>query len=1157
MFARFFIDRPIFAAVLSILVTLGGVVGLARLPVALYPDITPPTIEVSTNYPGAHCRTLADTVAAPIEESVNGVEGMMYMTSTSGNDGTYALTVTFKPGTDLNIAQVLVQSRVNTATPKLPAEVRRRGVTVKKKSAGVLMIVNLTSPDKSRPDLYLSNYATIQLRDELARLDGIGDIVFLGQRDYSMRVWINPYKLAARGLKPADVTRAIEQQNAQVAAGQIGQPPVPTGQAFQFTINTLGRLAEPKQFEEMILKADDEGRSVRMKDVTDKIELGATAYDQTCTLDGNPSIALSIYQLPGSNAINVAAAVKKKMAELQTRFPTGLEYQIVYDTTPFIEESVREVFLTLRDAVILVALVMLVFLQSWRSALVPLAAVPVAIVGTFGAMALLGYSLNTLTLFGLVLAVGIVVDDAIVVVEAVEYHIARGLSPKDATVLAMEQVAGPVIAVGLVLAAVFVPCVFITGIIGQFYRQFAVTIAISTLLSTFNSLTLSPALCALLLRSHGHAGGDRPRRRWTRHLLIPLSFAAAAYFLLAPHIRPLVEGALPSAMGAGVRAELAGVVAAVAGAGLGVLVSLFFNRLFELFTAGYSRVVRVLLWVAPVVLLGYAALTGMTWHLLTTTPVGFIPPQDKGYLLLTLDLPPSASLSATETTVKAVEAAVRQLPGVRHTVAVAGQAALLGGNAANAATVYVMLDPFEDRRDPDRSAEALRTKVKAVCEARAPNAAVTVNGAPPVDGLGATGGFRIMIEDREATDPSGAGLQRVGAAVTDAADAAEKKAADGTGEAPQVKEVSAGFRADAPWLELFIDRPALESSKVSLDDVRKVLQTSFGSEYVNDFNRFGRTWQVNVQADQRFRDEARDLRRLTVPNRDGQMVPLSAFFKARDVLGPVLVIRHNLHPVSPVTASPADGVSSGDALAALEKLTNDRLEQGQKTEWTELALLQLESGDTALWAFVLSVLLVFLVLAAQYESWALPLAVILVVPMCLLSAAVGVRLAGLDINIFTQIGFVVLVGLASKNAILIVEFAKQRREAGASPREATLDACRLRLRPIIMTSVAFILGVVPLVLSEGAGAEMRHTLGTAVFAGMIGVTAFGIFLTPVFFFVITWLVDAVRGVKPDEPVALVADEPRSAPAHLVVKPSANGVHDPATAARRPTPAEVR
>ncbi len=1146
MFARFFIDRPIFAAVLSILVTLGGVVGLARLPVALYPDITPPTIEVSTNYPGAHCRTLADTVAAPVEESVNGVEGMMYMTSTSGNDGTYALTVTFKPGTDLNIAQVLVQSRVNTATPKLPAEVRRRGVTVKKKSAGVLMIVNLTSPDKSRPDLYLSNYATIQLRDELARLDGIGDIVFLGQRDYSMRVWINPYKLAARGLKPADVTRAIEQQNAQVAAGQIGQPPVPTGQAFQFTINTLGRLAEPKQFEDMILKADDEGRSVRMKDVTDRIELGATAYDQTCTLDGNPSIALSIYQLPGSNAIDVAAAVKKKMAELQTRFPTGLEYRIVYDTTPFIEESVREVFLTLRDAVILVALVMLVFLQSWRSALVPLAAVPVAIVGTFGAMALLGYSLNTLTLFGLVLAVGIVVDDAIVVVEAVEYHIARGLSPKDATILAMEQVAGPVIAVGLVLAAVFVPCVFITGIVGQFYRQFAVTIAISTLLSTFNSLTLSPALCALLLRSHGHAGGDRPRRRWTRHLLIPLSFAAAAYFLLAPHIRPLVEGALPSAMGAGLRAELAGVVAAVVGAGLGVLVSLYFNRLFELFTAGYSRVVRVLLWVTPVVLLGYAALTGMTWHLLTTTPVGFIPPQDKGYLLLTLDLPPSASLSATETAVKAVEAAVRQLPGVRHTVAVAGQAALLGGNAANAATVYVMLDPFEDRHDPARGADAIAARVREVCRADVPRAVVAVNGAPPVDGLGAAGGFRIMIEDREATDPSGAGLQRVGAAVVRDA-----------GAAPEVKEVSAGFRADAPWLELFIDRPALESSKVTLDDVRKVLQTSFGSEYVNDFNRFGRTWQVNVQADQRFRDEARDLRRLTVPNRDGQMVPLSAFFKARDVLGPVLVIRHNLHPVSPVTASPADGVSSGDALAALEKLTDDRLEQGQKTEWTELALLQRESGDTALWAFVLSVLLVFLVLAAQYESWALPLAVILVVPMCLLSAAVGVRLAGLDINIFTQIGFVVLVGLASKNAILIVEFAKQRREAGASPREATLDACRLRLRPIIMTSVAFILGVVPLVLSEGAGAEMRHTLGTAVFAGMIGVTAFGIFLTPVFFFVITWLVEVVRGSdRPEELVALAAEEPLAAPAHLVVKPSANGVHDPATAALRPTPAEV-
>jgi multidrug efflux pump len=1102
VFARFFIDRPIFAAVLSILVTLGGIVGLTRLPVALYPEITPPTIEVYTLYPGAHSQTIADTV-----------ENMMYMTSTSTNDGTYTLTVTFKPGTDLNNAQMLVQSRVNIANPKLPAEVKRRGVLVKKKSSSTLMIINLISTNGNYRDLELSNYATIQLRDELARLEGVGDIVFLGQRDFSMRVWLNPEKLAIRNLKPADVTHAIEQQNAQVAAGQIGQPPVPKGQAFQLTINTLGRLTTSEQFGEIAIKTDADGRAVRMKDVAEKIELGAVVYDQVCTLDGTPSVALSIYQLPGSNAIQTADRVKKKMEELKVRFPTGVKAEIVYDTTPFIEESVGEVFRTLRDAVILVALVMLLFLQSWRSAIIPLAAVPVAIIGTFGFMSLAGFSLNTLTLFGLVLAVGIVVDDAIVVVEAVEYHLSRGLSARDATTAAMNDVAGPVIAVGLVLAAVFVPCIFITGIIGEFFRQFAVTIAISTLLSAFNSLTLSPALCSLLLKPHtpGHRR-EQPLPTWTVPILI--GYAAIAFFL--PLVRPLVHRGIsqipadftqildpfkawiPSVLLSLVAGILGLVFARPINQGLAWLFRNF-NEAFDRLTLGYLRGVRATLWITPVILLIYAGTLGGTWKLITTTPTGFIPPQDKGYLIVNLQLNDSSSLPRTEVAAKLVDQLARRIPGVKHTVSVSGQSALLGGNAANFATIYIMLDDFESRHTADHSADAIAEKLRTACQANLYEATVTVLGAPPVDGLGATGGFRLMIEDRQANDTSGRELQ---------------KAADGVleeaGKTSQLTGLFAGFRADTPWLELKFDRQAAEALGVDIADVVKAMQTFFGSEYVNDFNRFGRTWQVTVQAHERYRKTLLDLKRVQVPNRKGEMVPIRKFFAVKDIVGPVMIVRYNLHPTSPVSASPSPGTSSGEAITKLESIANAQLEPGMKAEWTELALLQLESGDTVMWAFILSVLLVFLVLAAQYESWALPLAVILVVPMCLFSAVLGVRLAGLDINIFTQIGFVVLVGLACKNAILIVEFARKKHEAGMSIKDATLAACELRLRPIIMTSVAFILGVVPLVLAAGAGAEMRHTLGTAVFAGMIGVTLFGVFLTPVFFFTIQWATDRIR-----------------------------------------------
>jgi multidrug efflux pump len=1102
MFTRFFIDRPIFASVLSIIVCLAGGVAVFGLPIAQYPEITPPTVEVAAIYPGANATTVADTVAAPIEQQVNGVEDMMYMSSRSTNDGTYALTVTFKPGTDLNIAQVLVQNRVNLAQPVLPDLVKRRGVLVKKKSPTQLMIVNLFSPDGTRDNLYLSNYATIQLRDELARVSGVGDITYLGQRDYSMRLWLDPDKMAVRNLSATDVVNAINQQNAQVAAGQVGQPPAPAGQVFQYTINTLGRLTDPDEFADMILHADDNGRIVRMRDVA-RVELGAIGYDQTCTLDGKPSVALSVYQLPGSNAIETAKTVRKEMERLKKKFPTGVDYQIVYDTTPFIRESVYEVIVTLIHAVILVAIVMLVFLQSWRAAIIPLAAVPVAIIGTFAAMALLGYSLNTLTLFGLVLAVGIVVDDAIVVVEAVQHHIDHGESPRDATAAAMDQVAGPVIAVGLVLAAVFVPCVFISGIIGQFFRQFAVTIAISTLLSAFNSLTLSPALCALLLRRN-EAEQQEPLPRAT---FAALGAFAAFWFgadAVAESLRPLAASRFGD-LGSAAAYPAAVAVCGVLGSSLGWAISRLlnvalawsfaaFNRGFNAATEGYIRVVGVALRGSVLMLAVYGGLIYLTYKVLAEAPAGFIPNQDKGYLLVNVQLPDSASMPRTERVVRQIDEIARRTPGVAHTVAVGGQSVLLGANAPNFGTVYVMLDPFPDRTEADRSADAIAARLQAGFAEYVPGAVVNVFGAPPVDGLGAAGGFTLVLED-----PAASGAKALQAAGQDTV----KAAAD----TPEVADAFTGFRADTPWLHLEIDRVEAKTMGVSTAEIINTLQVYFGSLYVNDFNRFGRTWQVNVQAEGKFRQRAEDLKRLRVRSDAGDMVPMGSFLSVKESTGPVMIQRYNLYPSAAVTVTPAAGVSSGQVIGRVDDIAKDAIPNSMRAEWTELALLQQQTQDTASRAFVLAVILAFLVLAAQYESWGLPLAVILVVPLCLLSAGVGVRLAGLEVNIFTQIGFVVLLGLACKNAILIVEFAKQRHEAGADRRQAAIEACRLRLRPIVMTSVAFILGVVPLLVSEGAGAEMRRALGTAVFAGMTGVTLFGVLLTPVFFVVIQVAMD--------------------------------------------------
>jgi hydrophobe/amphiphile efflux-1 (HAE1) family protein len=1097
--SHFFIDRPIFASVLSIVFVLAGGVAVFTLPVAQYPEVTPPTVLVTAVYPGANAETVRDTVAAPIEEQVSGVEGMLYMSSQSTNDGVYNLTVTFKLGTDSDMAQVLVQNRVSLALPVIPPLVQSEGINVRKMSPNTMMIVNLISPDNRYDSTFLSNYATIYVKDELGRLPGVAGIGYLGQRDYSLRAWLDPDKLASVNLNAMDVVTAIAQQNLQVAAGQIGQPPTTRAQQFQLTINTLGRLTDPEQFADIILKAgqgnplvqptagntpadtsqngqagaNGQGSSttsqgsptpqatgiVRLRDVA-RVELGSQQYDQSCTLDGRPSVALSIYQLPGSNALDTAAGVYDKMKELRTRFPEGLEYQIVYDTTPFIRESVNEVFKTLRDAVILVALVVLAFLQNWRAALIPLVAVPVAIVGTFAVMAALGYSLNNLSLFGLVLAIGIVVDDAIVVVENVERWLEQGVAPREAARRAMDEVTGPVIAVALVLCAVFVPCAFLGGISGQFFRQFAVTIAVSTVISAFNSLTLSPALAAMLLKPHG---AHRDPLTWLLDVLLGWFFR-------------------------------------------------LFNVAFNASTAFYTRLVGGLLRASLLALLVYAGLLALTYWEFNRVPTGFIPQQDKGYLLLNVQLPDSASVERTQRLMERIEALARDTPGVEHTVGVSGQSLILNANAPNMGSMYVMLKPFDERTGTGLSADAIAAELRERCHRGVRGAVVSTFGAPPIEGLGTTGGFKLIIEDRGGL---GLGeLQRVSDQVTTRGNAT-----------PGLEGLFNSSRADTPWLYLDIDRTKCMALGVQVSDVFNTLQVYFGSFYVNNFNEFGRTWQVNVQADQRFRDQVDDVRQLQVRNDQGQMIRLGTLVDVRNTSGPVMVMRYNMYPAAAITGNTTAQTSSGQAVGLMQEIAAGELPRSMAYDWTELTFLQLQAGNTAMYVFALAVVFVFLVLAAQYESWSLPLAVILVVPMCLLCSVVGVSLARMEVNIFTQIGFVVLVGLASKNAILIVEFAKQRREAGADRRQATLDASRLRLRPILMTSFAFIFGVLPLVIAEGAGAEMRRSLGTAVFGGMIGVTLFGIFLTPVFFYVIQWFSDR-RGPQP-QPLAL--DRPTPAP----------------------------
>ena len=1119
MISHFFIDRPIFASVLSIVVTIAGAVAVFNLPVAQYPDVTPPTVLVTAVYPGANARTVLDTVAAPIEEQVSGVENMLYMSSQCTNDGVYTLTVTFRLGMDSDMAQVLVQNRVQLALPVIPGLVQRQGINVRKMSPNTMMIVNLVSPDGRYDDVFLSNYATIEIKDELGRLPGVAGITYLGQRDYSMRAWLDPDKLATLNMTPMDVVNAISQQNLQVAAGQVGQQPVPNGQQFQLTINTLGRLTDPGQFADIILKASQvvvggtggdttgntdsgstgasvagdagtgspnvgatpgngpgppasnsggNGRNssqprstsiVRLRDVA-RVELGSQQYDQAATLDGKPTVALSVFQLPGSNALQTAQGVYDKMEDLKKRFPEGLDYRIVYDTTPFIRESVGEVFNTLRDAIILVAIVVLAFLQNWRATLIPLVAVPVAIVGTFAVMAALGFSLNNLSLFGLVLAIGIVVDDAIVVVENVERWLEQGLNPRDAARKAMDEVTGPVVAVALVLIAVFVPCAFLSGITGQFFRQFAVTIAVSTAFSALNSLTLSPALAALLLKPK-----DAPRDPLTRLLDLALGW----FFRL-------------------------------------------FNAAFGAGASGYARAVGGLLRVSFLVILVYAGLLGLTYFVFREAPTGFVPQQDKGYLLLNVQLPDSSSVERTRRILSRIEGIALKTPGVSHTVGIAGQSLILNADAPNLGSLYVMLKGFSERRGGGLDADAIAAKILRRCKTEARGATVASFGAPPVDGLGTTSGFKMIVEDR-----GGLGLGEL-QRVTD-------RIVDRGNRTPGLAGLFNSSRADTPWLYLDVNRVKCVELGVPLSDVFSTLQVYLGSYYVNNFNEFGRTWQVNVMADQAFRSRVRDVLQLQVRNTAGKMLPLGTVVGVRYSSGPVMAMRYNMYAAAAVTGNPAPGTSSGQAAALMERIAREELPRQLAFDWTELAYVQQQAGSSATGVFGLAVVFVFLVLAAQYESWALPLAVILVVPMCLLCSVVGVDVARMDVTVFTQIGFVVLVGLASKNSILIVEFARQLRAEGKGRREAAVEASRLRLRPILMTSFAFILGVVPLVIARGAGAEMRRSLGTAVFSGMLGVTAFGVFLTPVFFYLIDGFSKRRPGQDPGAE-ALADAEPR-------------------------------
>jgi len=1051
-FSQFFIQRPIFAAVLSLVILIGGAISLFQLPISEYPEVVPPTVVVRATYPGANPKVIAETVAAPLEQAIVGVENVLYMSSQSTADGKMTLTVTFALGTDLDNAQVQVQNRVTRTQPKLPEEVTRLGVTVDKSSPDLTMVVHLLSPDNRYDMLYLSNYALLNVKDELSRLDGVGDVQLFGLGDYSLRVWLDPNKIASRNMTASDVIKAIREQNQQVAAGALGAPPAPNATSFQLAINTQGRLITEDEFANIIIRVGDNGEITRLKDIA-RVELGSNQYALRSLLNNKEAVAIPIFQRPGSNAIAISNEVRAKMEELKQSFPEGVDYSIVYDPTVFVRGSIEAVVHTLLEAICLVVLVVILFLQTWRASIIPLVAVPVSLIGTFAIMHAFGFSLNALSLFGLVLAIGIVVDDAIVVVENVERNIALGLSPVDATKRAMREVTGPIIATALVLCAVFVPTAFISGLTGQFYRQFALTIAISTVISAFQSLTLSPALSAVLLKGH-HEKKDL----FSRFLDLLLGF-----WLFRP-----------------------------------------FNRFFDMASHGYVGVVRRFLRWGVIGLILYVGLVGLGYLGFSRTPTGFVPQQDKQYLVAFAQLPDAATLDRSEAVIRAMSDIALKNPNVESTVAFPGLSINGFTNSPNSGIVFVTLKSFDQRTRADQSAGAvagdLQNKFFGIQDAF-----IAIFPPPPVQGLGTIGGFRLQIEDR-----GGLGYEELYKQTQNILAKASK--------APELAGLFSSYQVNVPQIDADIDREKAKTHGVEITDIFDTLQAYLGSFYVNDFNRFGRTLQVNVQADQNFRLEPDQIGQLKVRNKDGDMVPLSTFVNVHDSSGPDRVSHYNGFATAEINGAPAPGYSSGQAQAAIEKILKDELPNGMTYEWTELTYQQILAGNTAILVFPLCVLLAFLVLAAQYESWTLPLAVILIVPMTLLSAITGVIWSGGDNNIFTQIGLIVLVGLACKNAILIVEFAKDKQQEGLDRLAAVLEACRLRLRPILMTSIAFIMGVVPLVLSRGAGAEMRHAMGVAVFSGMLGVTFFGLLLTPLFYLTIRKLVERRRPPVAQPPV---------------------------------------
>ena len=1049
MISRFFIENPIFASVISIVIVMAGAVSVGVLPIAQYPEITPPTVEVKATYPGASASVVAETVASPIEQEVIGVENMIYMSSVSASDGSYTLTVTFDVGTDLDMANILVQNRVTLAEPKLPEEVKREGINTKKKSPTILIIASLFSPDGRFDELYMSNYATLRIRDTLSRIRGVSDVVIFPASDYAMRIWLNPQQLKSRRLTTTEVINAIREQNVQVAAGQIGQPPAPTGQSFEYAVNVLGRLTEIEEFEEIIIKTGEGGRITRLKDVA-RVELGGKTYAVTSRLSGLPSASIAVYQLPGSNALVVAAEVHAAMKEMSAFFPEGLEYTIPYDTTVFVEASIKQVYITLFEAVALVFLVLFLFLQDWRATVIPAVTIPVSLIGTLAVMLAMGFSLNMLTLFGLVLAIGVVVDDSIVVVEATVTKMQAGMNRKEAAIQAMSEVSGPVVATTLVLLAVFVPAAFLPGITGQLYRQFALTIAVATVFSSINALTMSPALAALLLR-------PPPEKK--------------NFFFRG------------------------------------------FDALFRKIENGYTNVIKVAVRRIAIMLLLALGLAGLTGWQFTRLPTGFLPVEDQGYVLVHVQLPDAASQERTGVVLDKIEGILKKTAGVANWVILGGFNMIDGTNASNTAVVFVTMKPWEERQDPSLKQEAIMAGLQG--RFRQIQEAIVFAFLPPaIPGLGVSGGFQMQLQDR-----GGIGLQELNAMLREILEAGNAQRG--------LTGLNSTFRVEVPQLFAEVDRTKSKKLGIPLSEVFNTLQAYLGSAYVNDFNKFGRTWQVKVQADNQFRIEPEDIRSLEVRNDKGEMVPVGTLVSVEETVGPQTILRYNLYPTASITGEAAPGFSSGQALNLMEQLARQKLPATMGFEWTGMSFQEKQVGSEAILIFALAIVLVFLVLAAQYESWTNPTAVIMVVPLAVLGTVIAVVMKGADMNVYTQIGITLLIGLASKNAILIVEFAMQERQKGKGIIDAAVDAATLRFRPILMTAISSIAGFMPLVVASGAGAASQQAIGVAVVGGMIAATVMSLLFTPVFYVAMQRLSELGGKSKEKEKAPLPEESPET------------------------------